>query len=142
VRPFPLSTKMREPSLLNIAAVGYQPVGMNPSTWLEPGFDTSTMATVLLSALATTRRVSSGDRLTWFGVDPGGAFGKSATEICSTARRPATSTTHTALVLAQATNRRLPSFEIAIALGCSPTAISPFDSNVLTSNISTLAPPH
>jgi len=32
--PFPLSRKIRDPSRLNIDAVGYQPVGMNPSTSL------------------------------------------------------------------------------------------------------------
>jgi hypothetical protein len=52
------------PSRLNIAPVGYQPVGMKPSTSLAPGFDTSTTATALLSALATSSRVSSADRLT------------------------------------------------------------------------------
>src|SRR5262249_25382960 len=115
--------------------------GMNPSTWLLPAFETSTTATVLLSALATSRRESSGERLTWFGVDPGGALGYNAIAICSTARRPSTSRTHTALVLAQATNRRFPSLVIAIALGCSPTAISPFGSSVRASKASTFAPP-
>src|SRR2546423_3022462 len=102
--------KIREPSRLNIAAVGYQPVGMKPSTWLAPAFDTSTTATVLLSAFATSRRESSGARLTWFGVDPGGAFGNSATVICSTARRDSRSIVQTAFVFAHATNRRLPFF--------------------------------
>ena len=51
------------------------------------------------------------------------------------------STTQTALVLAQATNSRLASFENTIALGCSPTAISPRLSSVAASNTSTFAPP-
>src|SRR5437867_199982 len=57
VSPFPLRTNTREPSPLIIDAVGYQPVGMNPSTSLEPGFATFTTATVLLSAFATSSRV-------------------------------------------------------------------------------------
>jgi hypothetical protein len=87
--PLPLSTKICRPSRLNIAAVGYQPVGMKPSTWLFHGVATSTTATALLSALATSSCVSSRDRLTWFGVEPGGASFDSATEICSTAREMA-----------------------------------------------------
>ncbi len=62
--PFPLNTKTFLPSPLNIAAVGYQPVGMKPATSLAPGLLMSTTATVLLSALATSRRLSSGDTLT------------------------------------------------------------------------------
>src|SRR5262245_21414702 len=42
--PLPLSRKTRAPSRLNIAAVGYHPVGMNPSTSLDPTFATSTTA--------------------------------------------------------------------------------------------------
>src|SRR5207244_3035117 len=141
VRPLPLSTKSCEPSRENMAAVGYQPVGMNPSTSLCPGFATSITATVLLSALATSRRLSSGERLTWFGVDPGGACGNIDTEICSAARPVSRSIAHTALVFAQATKRRLPSFVSAIALGCSPTAISPRGSNDHASKDNTLAPP-
>jgi hypothetical protein len=75
VIPFPLSTNNCEPSRLIMAAVGYQPVGMKPSTWLRPLSETSMTATVLLSALATGSRFSSGDKLTEFGVDPGGAAG-------------------------------------------------------------------
>src|SRR5262252_6898105 len=103
---------MFAPSRLYIAAVGYQPVGMKPSTRLSPAFSTFAIATALLSAFATRSRLPSGDRLTWFGVDPGGAFGKSETEICSVGRRAATSIAHTAFVFAQATNSRVPSFEI------------------------------
>src|SRR5262249_25878739 len=79
--PLPLKMKISWPSPLNMAAVGYHPVGISPSTSLLPGVAMSTMATVLLSALATSSRFSSGDRLTWFGVDPGGAWRESATEI-------------------------------------------------------------
>src|ERR1043166_7708100 len=114
---------------------------MNPSTSLAPGFDTSTTATVLLSALATSSRLPSGDRLTWFGVDPGGAFGNIAIEICSTAAARATSIAQTAFVLAHATNSRRPSLVIASAFGCSPVAISPRLSSVRASKTSTFAPP-
>src|SRR5262249_21947414 len=73
--PLPLRMNTWRPSRLIDAAVGYQPVGMNPSTWLRPGTETSTTATVLLSAFATSSRLSSGDRLTQLGVDPDGASG-------------------------------------------------------------------
>ena len=53
----------------------------------------------------------------------------------------ATSATQTALVLAQATKRRVPSLESAIALGCSPTAISPAAESVSVSKTRTFAPP-
>src|SRR5262245_49455197 len=115
VRPLPLRTNTRALSRLINAAVGYHPVGMNPWTSLRFGSLTSTTATVLLSALATTSRVSSGDRLTAFGVDPGGASGKIETFTCSAAWRFATSTAHTALVLAHATKSRLPSRVSTIA---------------------------
>ena len=75
------------------------------------------------------------------GVDPGGAFGNSATAICSTAPAVATSIAQTAFVFAHATNSRLPSLVSAIAFGCSPTTISPRGSSVFASNISTFAPP-
>ena len=114
---------------------------MNPSTTLRPGSRMSTTATVLLSAFATSSRAPSGDRPSPLGVDPGGEFGKSATEICSFAVIAAMSTTHTALVLAHATNSRPASFDHTIAFGCSPTATSPRFSSVAASNISTLAPP-
>jgi hypothetical protein len=53
----------------------------------------------------------------------------------------ARSTTQTAFVFAQATKSRAPSLESTIALGCSPTAISPFGASVTGSNASTFAPP-
>src|SRR4029434_10892941 len=62
VNPLPLRIKIRRPSRLNCAAVGYQPVGMKPRTALSPGRETSTTATVLLSALATSSVLPSGDR--------------------------------------------------------------------------------
>src|SRR5215472_12690998 len=112
--------KIRFPSRLKRAAVGYQPVGMNPSTRLAPGFETSTNATVLLSALAMRSLVPSGERPMPPGVEPGGACGKSADEIVSSTRFVFRSITYTAFVLEQATNSR-PSLERARALGCSPT---------------------
>ena len=59
---------------------------MKPRTLLLPGAVTSTTATLLLSALATSSVLPSGDSASAFGVVPGGAFGKSATPICSTER--------------------------------------------------------
>ena len=55
---------MLRPSRLNMAAVGYHPAGMNPATSLAAGFSMFTIATALLSALATSSCFSSGDRLT------------------------------------------------------------------------------
>src|SRR5712691_7350936 len=54
---------MRRPSPLNWTAVGYQPVGMKPLTALAPGRLTSTTATALLSALATSSVRPSGERV-------------------------------------------------------------------------------
>src|SRR5437016_12369453 len=114
---------MSFPSRVNWTAVGYQPVGMKPLTVLVPGRLTSTTATALLSALATSSVRPSGERPSALGVLPAGAPGCSATETCSCAVRDASSTTQTALVLAQATNSRVTSFEHAIALERSPTAL-------------------
>src|SRR5690349_4770873 len=75
VRPLPLRISSRDPSFVNWTPVGYQPVGMKPSTWLAPGFFTSITATVLLSALATTSVEPSGERASAFGVEPAGEFG-------------------------------------------------------------------
>src|SRR5690348_8820692 len=132
--------KMASPCRLNATPVGYQPVGTNPATRLCPGVLMSTSAAVLLSALATRSRRPSGETATAFGVDPGGASGKSAIEICSVALDAHGSTTQTALVFAHATNRR-PSAPSTIAFGCSPTAIDPFDASVCASKSMTCAPP-
>src|SRR3954471_5406360 len=142
VSPLPLRMKIRRPSLLKRAAVGYQPVGMNPRTAAAPGRETSTTATVLLSALATSRVAPSGERPRPLGVLPGGAAGSRAMPILSRAVRAARSTTQTSLVLAQATKRRPPSFESTMALGCSPTATSPRGASVAASKTRILAPPH
>src|SRR3954449_4842874 len=125
VRPLPLRMKIRRPSLLKRAAVGYQPVVRNPRTAPAPGRETSTTATVLLSALATSRVRPSGESPRPLGVLPGGAAGSRAIEMRCLAVREARSATQTSLVLAQATKRRPPSLERVMALGCSPTAISP-----------------
>src|SRR5262245_41689563 len=83
VKPLPLRMKIRLPSRLHCAAVGYQPVGMKPRTALAPERETSTTATVLLSALATSSVLPSGDRPRPLGVLPGGAAGSREIEICS-----------------------------------------------------------
>ncbi len=97
-RPLPLRTSTRSPFASKATPVGYQPVGTNPRKRLSPGRVTSTTATVLLSALATSRVDPSGESASAFGVEPGGAFGDSATPMRSVARREARSTTHTELV--------------------------------------------
>src|SRR6266542_4686897 len=121
--------------------VGYQPTGTHPSTALAPAVLMSTMATVLLSALATSIVVPSGASARLFGVVPTGAFGYNATEICSFAVRDARSTTQTAFVLAHATNNRVPSFDSSIALGWPPTGISASGSSVSAANMRTFDPP-
>src|SRR5262245_35479387 len=75
VRPLPASTKNRAPARSNATLVGYHPEGTQPSTSLAPGFSTSTIATVLLSALATRSVVPSGDSDRLFGVVPTGESG-------------------------------------------------------------------
>ena len=97
-RPLPLSTSTRAPFASNATPVGYQPVGTKPRKRLSPGRVTSTTATVLLSALATSRVDPSGESARAFGVEPGGALGDSATPMRSVARRDARSTTQTAFV--------------------------------------------
>src|SRR3954453_17650919 len=121
VSPLPFSTKKREPSPEKTTDAGYQPTGPPPSAGLEPGVRTSTTATVLLSALATSIFVPSGDSARLFGAVPTGAFGDRTTAICTLALRVARSTTPTAFVYARPTRSRLPSFESSIAFGCGPT---------------------
>ena len=139
--PFPFSTNNASRRAKTAPMSGYQPTGIQPSTRLAPAVFTSTMATVLLSALATSIIVPSGDSARLFGVVPTGALGYSATEICSFAVFDCWSMTHTAFVFAHATKSRPPSFDRSIALGCGPTAISPSDSSVSAANIRTLPPP-
>ena len=138
----PERTRIRFPSRENATPVGYQPVGIEPRETARPGLATSTAATVLLSALATSSIRPSADSASAFGVEPGGACGKSDVPICSSARREATSIAQTAFVLAHATKRREPSGDSAIAPGCSPVATSPRGSSVSGSKSSTRAPPH
>jgi hypothetical protein len=73
--PLPFRTKKLEPSALNRTDVGYQPAGTQPCTTLAPGFSTLTTTTVLLSALATSIVVPSGERASPLGVEPTGALG-------------------------------------------------------------------
>src|SRR5215203_4348247 len=140
-RPFPSSTNSRDPSRSNSTPVGYQPTGIHPCTTLRPGSEMLASVTVLLSALATSSVLPSGEIESAFGVEPTGACTPRATEICSAGMLRARSTTQTALVLAQATNRREPSEVTAIALGCSPTAISPFCTSVQGSSMTIFDPP-
>src|SRR4051812_7151070 len=83
--PLPLRMKIRFPSRLKSAPVGYQPVGMKPSTLLRTLLLTSTTSTALLSASATSSFCPSGDNATEFGVDVAGADGYMLVEICSIA---------------------------------------------------------
>ncbi len=99
------------------------------------------LATVLLSALATSSVSPSADTARLFGVVPTGALGYSATGNLLPCGRVARSITQTAFVFAHATNRRRPSLENANAFGCSPTGNSPAGSRVTASNARTRAPP-
>jgi hypothetical protein len=81
----PSRTNIRVPSRSNSTSVGYQPTGIQPSTEDAPGFETSAIVTVLLSAFATISVCSSGESARPFGVDPAGASMPSAIEICSAA---------------------------------------------------------
>jgi hypothetical protein len=122
-------------------AVGYQPVGTKPWNRLSPARVTSTTATVLLSAFATSSVAPSGESASALGVAPGGAFGESAMAMRSATRRVARSIAHTAFVLAHATNSVRASLEKAIAFGCSPTVTSAVTASVRGSSASTRAPP-
>src|ERR1700676_5321898 len=74
-RPLPLATSSFFPSGVIRTEVGYQPVGMKPRDRLRPTVLTSKTARELLSALATNKVCSSGDKARLLGVDPGGACG-------------------------------------------------------------------
>ena len=63
---------------MTATAVGYQPVGMKPLTWLRLGVATSITAMLLLSALATKSVLPSGAMASASGVLPSGARGKRA----------------------------------------------------------------
>src|SRR5207247_2907308 len=112
--PRPFNTKICLPSRLNIAPVGYHPVGMNPRTMLRAMLPTSTTATLLLSAFATSSVWPSGDSASEFGVAVGGASGDRLIEICSRASYENVSNTQTDELLLDATKRRLPSADSAM----------------------------
>src|SRR5258708_10210615 len=124
VSPLPLRIRIWRPSRVNVAPVGYQAVGMKPSTTLRDGLPTSTTATELVSALATTSVRPSGESDTEFGVDVSGASGYRLVEICSSASYENVLNTHTHALLPHATYSRRPSAHSAIALGCSPVLSS------------------
>ena len=65
------------PSGVTATEVGYQPVGINPFTWLRLDWLMSITATQLLSALATNRVCPSGVMASASGVLPSGDFGNS-----------------------------------------------------------------
>src|SRR3977135_3011798 len=122
--PFPLRTNNCLPSRLKIAAVGYQPVGMKPSTKLRPPLLTSTTAIALVSPFATSNVRPAGDKARELGVEVAGAFGKRLIEISSIGSRENVLYTQTVPLLLHATNRRWPSRDNSMALGCSPAQSS------------------
>src|SRR5205823_9160848 len=93
--PLPASIMIWRPSRVNTAPVGYQPVGMKPSTNARAELLTSIDATVLVSALATSSVRPSGETATEFGVEVGGCSGYRLVEICSIAKLEKVSNTHT-----------------------------------------------
>ena len=74
--PLPTPTSRLLPSGVTATAVGYQPVGMKPFTWLRDGAAMSMTATQLLSALATKSVLPSGATARASGVAPSGAGGR------------------------------------------------------------------
>ena len=94
------------PSGVTATAVGYQPVGMKPLTWLRLGAAMSITATQLLSALATKSVLPSGATARASGVLPSGAWGKRAVWIVSVTIPRRVSITETQLLDAQATKIR------------------------------------
>src|ERR1700733_13911174 len=111
ISPFPLSTKICVPSRLTIAPVGYQPVGMKPWTRLAALLLTSTTATSLSSALATSNVRPFGDNPSEFGPAVDGAPGVRLIEICSIGRPANVSYTQTVADVAHAMKIRFPSFD-------------------------------
>src|SRR5262245_66288514 len=81
--PLPKPTSSCLPSGVTATAVGYQPVGINPLTWLLFGSAMSITATQLLSALATNSVLPSGAIATASGVLPSGALGNREVMIVS-----------------------------------------------------------
>src|SRR5438445_1381066 len=73
--PLPLATRICLSSGVNRTEVGYQPAGMKPSERLLPRSVTSIIATLLLSALATSSALPLDERARLFGVLPVGASG-------------------------------------------------------------------
>src|SRR5450432_1191542 len=105
--PLPLSTTS-VPDGRARTAVGYQPVGMNPSTRLRAS-ETSTTAAALASEQATKSLLPSAESPSPEGVMPSGWRGVMATLMLSTtlsSLAAVTPTAYTLLVLAAATKRR------------------------------------
>src|SRR6185437_3119536 len=75
--PFPTPTSNCLPFGVTATDVGYQPVGMNPCTWLRSRAEISITAMQLLSALATKSVLPSGATARASGVLPSGAWGNS-----------------------------------------------------------------
>ena len=119
--PTPISSVF--PSGVTATAVGYQPVGMNPLTWLRPAAAMSITATQLLSALATKSVLPSGATISASGVLPSGALGNREVWIVSVTIPRRASMTDTQLLEAQATKTRSSCGWTAIWFGCSPTTI-------------------
>src|ERR1700754_5065752 len=130
-------------SLLSITrtTLGNQPVGTNPSDWLEPGLVTSNTARQLLSALAIYKVLSSLLRATELLVVPLSGVGDTAVFRVSSTLALRTSITDTVLSLALATYRYFPFREMHRSFGLSPTATASSSLFSFVSNMATLSPP-
>ena len=119
-RPLPTPIKTCLPSGVTATAVGYQPVGMNPFTWLRLGMAMSMTATLLLSALATKRVLPSARLPAQLGVLLSAAKEKSRVDGFRD-DAPSGIDHRQQLLDAQATKIRSSVGCTAIGVGCSPT---------------------
>src|SRR5579864_2709322 len=102
---------------------------------------TSTTATAFMSARATSSVLPSGDTVSALGVVVCGASGNSAVEMSSSGSPENVLKTLTTELFALATNRRLPSSDSAIALGCSSVSSVIVSRRGLTAYARTWWPP-
>src|SRR5262245_65239669 len=123
-------------------AVGYQPVGRNPSACERPGWFTSNTATWLAPAFATYSRSPFASSVSPLGMSPTGSSGVRDVRSISIVRPAATSTTATLLTFELATNTREPSRDSTRSVGWSPTGITRVISSDVASTMARLAELH
>ena len=110
----PFTTYSMRPSLLTLTALGYQPVGSRPITWLLPGRPSSTTATAFRPPLVTNNVRSSGDSARALGLAPRSFCRRGNTDFgaetlnASSTLSLSVSMTATVSLLSTAANRRRP----------------------------------